>query len=99
GGSNSYTKRGYLARQDSGKRMLAQFDPPEPSNLPGSPSLSASRDPLGVNLSWTVPDSGAAPISSYTIQRAKNAEGFRNLVTAAPTAAKYDDATAIDAAA
>lgn len=99
GGANSFTRRGYIARQATGKRMLAQFDPPEPSVFPGSPALTASRDPLSVSLSWTVPDSGAAPITSYVVERAKNDEPFRNLATAAPTATKHDDTTAIDAAA
>ena len=99
GGASGFTRRGYIARQATGKRMLAQFDPPEPSALPGSPALSASRDPLGVNLSWTAPDSGTAPITSYVVERARNNEPFRNLATAAPTATKYDDTTAIEAAA
>ncbi|MEA2605223.1 MAG: hypothetical protein QOF89_6215 [Acidobacteriota bacterium] len=99
GGVNSFTRSGYIARQATGKRMLAQFDPPAPSNLPGSPALTASRDPLGVNLSWTAPDSGAAPITRYVVERARNNEAFRTLATAAPTATKHDDTTAIEAAA
>jgi hypothetical protein len=99
GGASNFTRRGTIARQATGKRMLAQFDPPEPSNLPGSPALTASRDSLGVNLSWTAPDSGAAPITSYAVERARNSDPFRTLATMAPTATKYDDTTAIEAAA
>lgn len=99
GGTNGFARRGYIARQATGKRMLAQFDPQDPGDLPGSPALAASRDPLGVNLSWTAPDSGTAPITSYVIERARNDEAFRHLASAAPTATKHDDTTAIDAAA
>jgi len=96
GGPNSFSARGYLARQASGKRMYAEFDPPQPSNLPGSPSLDATRSPVGVDLNWTAPVSGGAPITSYAIERATNGEAFRALATATGTATKYEDATAID---
>jgi hypothetical protein len=99
GGAGNFTRRGYIARQATGKRMFAQFDPQDPGDLPGSPALTASRDPLGVNLTWTAPGSGAAPITSYVVERARNGEPFRNLATAAPTATKHDDTTAIEAAA
>ncbi|MFL6260822.1 MAG: PKD domain-containing protein [Thermoanaerobaculia bacterium] len=99
GGTNGFTRRGYFARQATGRRMLAQFDPPVPSNLPGSPALTASRDPFGVSLSWTAPDSGAAPITSYAVERARNGDPFRTLATVAPTDTKHDDTTAIEAAA
>jgi hypothetical protein len=97
GGASSFTMRGYIARQATGRRMFAQFDPSAPTDLPGSPALTANRDPLGVSLSWTAPDSGTAPITSYVVERARNDEAFRRLATAAPAATKYDDATAIEA--
>ncbi|HEX7185660.1 MAG TPA: PKD domain-containing protein [Thermoanaerobaculia bacterium] len=96
GGANGFTRRGYIARQATGRRMFAEFDPDEQGDLPGSPALTASRDPLGVNLSWTAPDSGTAPITSYTVERARNDEPFRSLATAAPTATRHNDTTAID---
>jgi hypothetical protein len=99
GGPNSFTARGYLARQASGKRMYAAFDPPLPTNFPGSPALEATRSPVGVDLNWAAPEFGGAPISSYAIERATNSEAFRALATATGTATKYEDATAIDASA
>ncbi|HET7746166.1 MAG TPA: PKD domain-containing protein, partial [Vicinamibacteria bacterium] len=95
GGPNSYTAKGYIARQASGKRMYAAFDPSENQDLPGAPALTATRSYQGASLSWSVPDS-ATPILSYDVERATETEGFRTIVTAAGTASKYDDATAID---
>jgi hypothetical protein len=99
GGANSFAARGYLARQVDGRRMLAAFDPPAPSNLPGSPALAATRSPLSVELSWTVPASGGGPITSFAIERATNDGTFRGIATATATATKYEDTTAIDASA
>ena len=99
GGPNTFSKRGYLSRQASGQRMFARFDPPPPGDLPGSPALGANRTTVGTTLNWTVPSSGSAPIGSYELERARNDEPFRDLATATGTATKYDDATAIDAAA
>jgi hypothetical protein len=96
GGPNSFSRRGYLARQVSGKRMYEAFDPPPPTDVPGAPALGATRTPLSVNLSWTTPSSGNAPITSYTVERSRNDEPFRSIATATGTATKYDDATAIE---
>jgi len=97
GGPGSYSSRGYVARQVTGKRMLAAFDPPAPSPLPGSPSLTGTRNPLSVNLNWTVPAAGTSPITGYTLERAENSGSFRVLAKLNATATKYDDTTAIAA--
>jgi hypothetical protein len=95
GAPNSFTARGTIARQVSGKRMYATFDP-QPTDAPGSPSLRGNRSPGSVDLSWSAPDPGSAPITSYRIERATNDDAFRGLASTAATATKYDDATAID---
>ncbi|HUR82062.1 MAG TPA: PKD domain-containing protein [Thermoanaerobaculia bacterium] len=95
---NSYTARGYLARQSGGQRMYAKYDPAPPANTPASPALRGTRNALGVSLNWSIPDPGKAPITSFVVERNTNALGFRTLATMAGTATKYDDATAIDKA-
>ena len=97
GGPGTFSSRGYIARQVTGKRMFAAFDPPPPSAFPASPSLTGTRSPLSVNLSWTVPASGASPITSYTVERSENSGAFRVLAKVTATATKFDDTTAIAA--
>jgi hypothetical protein len=96
-GPNSYSARGYIARQSSGPRMYARFDPAPPANTPASPALQATRSTFGASLNWSIPDPGKAPITSFVVERNTNNTGFRTLVSLAGTATKYDDATAIDA--
>jgi hypothetical protein len=96
GGPGTFSQRGVMARQVDGQRMLAQFDPPPPADQPGSPSLKATRSALDASLSWTVPASGASPITSYVVERATGADIFREIATTTGVATKYDDTTAID---
>jgi hypothetical protein len=96
GPPNSFSRRGYFARQATGMRMYAQFDPPPPSNLPGAPNLTATRSSTGSSLAWTAASSGASAITSYKIERATNGGSFRAVATAAGSATKYEDGTAID---
>ena len=70
-----------------------------PIDAPGSPSLRGSRSPGSVDLSWSAPEPGSAPITSYRVERATNNEAFRDLASTVATATKYQDATAIDVAA
>jgi|GEM_PF-1658390 len=97
GGPGTFSSRGYIARQVTGKRMLAAFDPPPPSAFPASPSLTGSRNPLSVNLNWTAPAAGASPITGYTLERAENSGSFRVVAKLTAAATKYDDTTAIAA--
>src|SRR3954454_19614016 len=97
GGPATFSSRGYIARQVTGKRILAAFDPPPPSAFPASPSLTGSRNPLSVNLNWTVPAAGASPITGYTLERAENSGSFRVLAKLTAAATKYEDTTAIAA--
>lgn len=66
---NSFTALATIARQSGGKRLFAQFDPPDPS-IPSSPVLTeARRDSFGVHLAWNEPDSGGTPITEYRVYR------------------------------
>ncbi len=69
GGQNSFTALATIARQSGGKRLFAEFDPPDPS-VPSSPVLTeARRDSFGVHLKWNEPDSGGTPITEYRVYR------------------------------
>jgi hypothetical protein len=98
-GPNTYSARGYIARQSSGQRMYARFDPAPPANTPAAPALKATRSATGASLTWSTPSSGNAPITSYNVERSSNGAAFRSIASMAGSATKYDDATAIDPAA
>ena len=95
---NSYTARGYIARQTTGPRMYAEFDPGPPASTPAAPALRGTRNTHGVSLNWSIPDPGQAPITSFVVERSTNNLGWISLTTMAPTATKYDDGSAIDTA-
>ena len=90
------TSRGALAtivRQSGGKRLLAQFDPPE-NGKPLAPRVdSVTRTDGGVRLNWTAPDNGGSPITGYNVYRKTGAAGaYGLLITTSKTT--YEDTTA-----
>ena len=89
---------GKVARQVSGKRMFAAFDPPIAEGPPDTPGLTATRDAFGVNLAWTAPAPGGAPISRYDVERAVGGGGFQRIASLEASATKYTDRSAIDPA-
>src|SRR4030095_11763887 len=96
---NAYTARGVIARQSSGRRLIASFDPPNPMNAksaPGMPLVTGRRVSSVVHLSWSEADTGNANITSYRIMRgiASGAETLLTSVSGSRTT--YDDTTAND---
>src|SRR5438876_3264735 len=96
---NAYTARGVIARQSSGRRLIANFDPPNPQNAksaPGMPSVTARRVNSVVYLAWSEADTGNANITSYRIMRgiASGAETLLTSVSGNQTT--YNDTTATD---
>jgi len=96
---NAYTARGVIARQSSGRRLIAKFDPPNPlraKSAPGMPSVIQRRVGPVVHLAWSEADTGNSTIKSYQILRgtASNAETL--LTTVSGTQTKYDDLSATD---
>jgi len=96
---NAYTARGVIARQSSGRRLLATFDPPNPlhaRSAPGMPSLTVRRVNSVVRLAWSEADTGNANITSYRITRgiASGAETLLTSVSGNQTT--YNDTTATD---
>src|SRR5437868_1227345 len=96
---NAYTARGVIARQSSGRRLIANFDPPHPlhaRSAPGMPSVTVRRVNGVVHLGWSEADTGNARISSYPIMRG-TASGAETLLTSVSgNQASYDDLTATD---
>jgi hypothetical protein len=97
---NAYTARGVIARQSSGRRLVAAFDPPNAlraKSVPGMPSITQRRVGPVVHLAWSEADTGNSAINKYQILRgtATGAETPLAMVTGSQTT--YDDTTAIDA--
>jgi len=94
---NAYTARGVIARQSSGRRLVASFDPPNPQHArsaPGMPSVTVRRANGVVNLAWSEADTGNANMTSYRIMRgiASGAETLLTSVSGNQTT--YNDTTA-----
>jgi hypothetical protein len=93
---NSYTARGVIARQSSGRRLVAAFDPPSATSVPGMPSVTERRVGRTIHLGWSEADDGNSPITSYQILRG-TASGAETLLTTVPaTQTRFDDLTATD---
>src|SRR5205807_3120519 len=55
---NAYTTTATIARQSSGRRMLATHDPARSTSQPGMPLLTQRRIGNVVHLLWSEADSG-----------------------------------------
>src|SRR6266576_3236707 len=96
---NAYTARGVIARQSSGRRLLASFDPRNPlkaKSAPGMPSVTVRRVNSVVDLSWSEADTGNANITSYRIMRGIASGAETQLTTVSGSRTTYDDTTATD---
>src|SRR5256885_852175 len=96
---NAYTARGVIARQSSGRRLIAKFDPPNPlhaKSVPGIPLVTQHRVGSSVRLAWSEADAGNSTIKSYQIWRG-TASGAETLLTSVGgTQTTYSDLTATD---
>ena len=98
---NAYTTTATIARQSSGRRLLAANDPPDVltrTEAPGMPSVTQRRVGQVVHLAWSEADTGNSPITGYQIWRG-TASGAETLLTTVPgtqTGGTYDDLTATD---
>ena len=89
GGTNALTQDGVIVRQASGKRLLAEFDPPDPT-IPGAPSLSGRRDATGSHLTWTQPLEGGAPITHFKVYRGTSPDTLAHFADAV-SLTRFDD--------
>lgn len=97
-GGNAYAATAMIARQSSGRRMIAASDPSTAVTPPGTPFVTQRRVGSVVHLSWSEADTGNSAITSYQILRglASNAESATPLATVPGTQTAYDDTTATD---
>jgi hypothetical protein len=96
---NAYTVTATIARQSSGRRLLAANDPVTTTEAPGMPSVSQRRVGHAVHLAWSEADTGNSPITGYRIQRSTNGGSTWQVITTVAgtqTGGAFDDLTATD---
>lgn len=100
---NTYSATATIARQSSGRRLLASKDPATPNSVPGMPFVTQRRVGPVVHLAWNEADPGFtlpndSTISSYQILRgtAAGGEDPTPIATVAGNVNKLDDTTATD---
>ena len=95
---NTYSATASIARQSSGRRMLAANDPTSPTSVPGMPFVTQRRIGNTVRLAWNESDSGNSMINNYQILRgtASGNETLLATIAGTQTGGTYNDTTATD---
>jgi hypothetical protein len=94
---NAYTTAATIARQSSGRRLLAGH-PVRSTSKPGVPSVTQRRVGSVIHLAWSEADTGNSTITSYQILRGI-ASGTETPLTTVPgtqTGGTFVDLTATD---
>lgn len=77
---NAYTAYGTIARQSGGRRLIAAFDPAEPT-VPGAPRITATRDGSTTELAISLSEDGGSPVTSLEVYRGADGEPEELLAT------------------
>ena len=95
---NAYTATTTIARQSSGRRMIAAKDPTSSTSVPGMPFVTETRVGNLVKLAWNESDSGNSMINNYQILRSTSPGAEVPIATIAgtQTGGTYTDSTATD---
>jgi len=96
---NTYSATATIARQSSGRRLIAAFDPPRAlraTSVPGMPFVTQRRVANAVHLAWNESDTGNSPISSYKIFRSTTKGAETLLATIGASQKRYTDSSATD---
>lgn len=95
---NGYSATAAIARQSSGRRMLAAHDPGSPTSAPGMPFVTQIRRADTVRLMWNEADTGNSPIINYEVLRGTTPGTETHLATVigTQTGGSYIDTTATD---
>jgi hypothetical protein len=95
---NAYTATASIARQSSGRRLIAAKDPTNSTSVPGMPFVTETRVGNVVNLAWNESDSGNSMINNYQILRSTSPGAEVPIATIAgtQTGGSYTDITATD---
>jgi len=93
---NAYTTTATIARQSSGRRMLAAKDPANMTSPPGMPLLTQRRVGNVVHLLWSEADSGNLMINNYQVIRRSDTNPPAVIATVAGSqiGGTYDDTLA-----
>jgi Dockerin type I domain len=94
---NAYTATATIARQSSGRRMIAAKDPVSLTSVPGMPFVTETRIGNIVRLAWNEADTGNSPILQYHILRGTASNSEVSLTTVPGSQTSYTDTTATDA--
>ncbi len=94
---NAYTATASIARQSSGRRMLAAKDPTSSTAAPGMPFVTETRIGNIVKLAWNQSDTGNSPITGYQILRGVTSGGEVALTTIPGNQTTFTDTTSTDA--
>jgi hypothetical protein len=85
---------GTVLRQSGGRRMLAAFDPMEPS-APAAPQVgSALQSATGTVVTWAAPDNGGAALKDYVIYRGLASGSETAIATVKASRTSYLDSAA-----
>ncbi len=95
---NGYAAVATIARQSSGRRLFAAFDPGSSTSAPGMPFITTRRVGNVVHLAWSEGDTGNSPISGYEILRGTTSGAETTLASLPGNQTSYDDVTATDTA-
>jgi len=95
---NAYTATASIARQSSGRRMIAAKDPTTSTTVPGMPFVTQTRVANIVRLAWNESDSGNSMINNYQILRSTSPGAEVPIATTAgtQTGGTFTDTTATD---
>ena len=95
---NTYSATASIARQSSGRRLLAGKDPAGNTSVPGMPFVTQRRVGNVVHLAWNEADNGNSLITGYQILRGTSAggESATPIGTVPGTASTSDDLGASD---
>lgn len=93
---NAFSATATIARQSSGRRLVAAFDPPASPSVPGIPFVTQKRTGGFVHLAWSEADTGNSPITSYQIHRSTASGAEALLTTVSGNATSFDDVLASD---
>ena len=95
---NAYSATASIARESSGRRMLAANDPASSTSAPGMPFVTETRTGSRVKLMWNEADSGNAMINDYEIWRGtvSGQETLLTTVAGSQTGGTFTDISATD---
>src|SRR2546427_2959164 len=93
---NAYSTTASIARQSSGRRLLANKVPTSATTAPGMPFVTVRRDGGTVSLAWNEADTGNSPIVLYQVLRGTASGSETPLTALKETQTSYVDTTATD---